>query len=92
MNNLLKSYVYNCLNTYGNTYILPETYKQLGKQQILEDLRQHGFDCTIKLRILEPEFPSTKPSPTKKKLLNLKLNPKDDDIIYVIAVKRKENK
>lgn len=51
---MLEPYIYRNLDRYGNCLISNSLYKRLGKTKILEDLKQHGFNCDIKVvKILE---------------------------------------
>lgn len=49
---ILKEYVYQALSLYGNTIISAKEYKKFTEKQILDNLRQHGFNCTIEKREL----------------------------------------
>lgn len=46
---MLEPYIYRNLDRYGNCLISNSLYKRLGKTKILEDLKQHGFNCEIKV-------------------------------------------
>ena len=45
----MKPYVYEMLDTYGNTVISKKLYKRLGEKRILDMLRDRGYDCTIEV-------------------------------------------
>ena len=46
---MLENYIYRNLDRYGNCLISNSLYKRLGKTKILEDLKQHGFNCDIRV-------------------------------------------
>lgn len=46
---MLDSYVYRNLLKYGNVIISINDAKRYGKKKILNDLLQHGFNCTIRI-------------------------------------------
>jgi len=45
----LKPYVFESLTCFGNTVISNQTFEHFGEDVLLEELRQHGFDCTIRI-------------------------------------------
>lgn len=45
----LKPYVFESLTYFGNTVISDQTFERYGEDALLEELRQHGFDCTIRI-------------------------------------------
>lgn len=45
---MLDSYVYRNLLKYGNTIISSEDLKKYGESKILDDLKEHGFNCNIR--------------------------------------------
>lgn len=46
---MLENYIYRNLDRYGNCLISNSLYKRLGKTKILKDLKQHGFNCDIRV-------------------------------------------
>lgn len=48
---ILKPYVFECLARYGNTVISEKTLKRWGESDILNELKRHGFQCTIRQTI-----------------------------------------
>lgn len=44
---ILNDYVYESLKIYGNTFITPKVYQAWGKDMILNDLKENGFNCSI---------------------------------------------
>ncbi|MDO4378958.1 MAG: hypothetical protein Q4C64_07520 [Erysipelotrichia bacterium] len=81
---LLNDYVYQCLQDYHNTFIMPKTYKELGAENILNDLKDNGFDCIIEERDCNHEYGHLPPSKKQQKKLR---KAKHKDIIYVIVEK-----
>lgn len=49
MKNLLDDYVYRNLRVYGNAYINETTFEKHGESKILADLKEHGFDCELRI-------------------------------------------
>jgi len=46
---MLDSYVYRNLLKYGNCIIGYNDLKRHGKSKILNDLKEHNFNCTIRI-------------------------------------------
>lgn len=46
---MLDSYVYRNLGKYGNCIIGYNDLKRHGKSKILNDLKEHNFNCTIRI-------------------------------------------
>ena len=46
---MLDEYVYKTLKKYGNCIIGMQDLKRYGKNKILMDLLEHGFNCTIRV-------------------------------------------
>lgn len=46
---MLDKYVYKTLKKYGNCVININDLKRYGKKKILKDLKEHGFNCEIKI-------------------------------------------
>lgn len=44
----MEEYIYRNLDKYGNCYIDFKTYKKVGKKNMLNDLKKHGFECIIR--------------------------------------------
>lgn len=82
----MKEYIYKSLADFGNTIITDKTYKELGENNILSDLLEHGFDCIIEKRncadnqfgLCEALQPKAQKAYRNKK-----------DVIYVITDKRR---
>lgn len=77
---LLNDYVYRSLSDFGNTFVMQKTYKAIGEEAILEDLKENGFNCKIEKRYLAPEVKEIK---TSKQLSKRK----SKDVIYLITRK-----
>ena len=60
----MENYIYKYLKIYGNTYLDNKTYRKMGKKRILDDLKEHGFECEIKIF----KCPITDPT---KKVINI---------------------
>lgn len=52
---MLDKYVYRNLERYGNCVIGLQDLKKYGKKKILNDLLQHGFNCSIRVLGKEKE-------------------------------------
>ena len=48
---MLENYIYRNLDRYGNCLISNNLIRKYGKNKILKDVKQHGFDC--ELRVIE---------------------------------------
>lgn len=46
---MLDEYVYKTLKRYGNCVININDLKRYGKKKILKDLKEHGFNCNIRV-------------------------------------------
>lgn len=46
---MLENYIYRNLDRYGNCLISNNLIRKYGKNKILKDLKQHGFDCDIRV-------------------------------------------
>ena len=46
---MLENYVYRNLEKYGNCLISNHLIRKYGKNKILKDLQQHGFNCDIRV-------------------------------------------
>lgn len=44
----MEDYIYKNIEKYGNCYINCKTYKKIGKRNLLNDLKEHGYVCTIR--------------------------------------------
>jgi len=43
----MEDYIYKHLKRFGNTIITENLYNSLGEKKILDDLKEHGFNCEI---------------------------------------------
>ena len=46
---MFESYVYRNLKKYGNCIISKSDYKRYGKNKILKELKENGFNCNIRI-------------------------------------------
>ena len=69
---MLESYIYRNLDRFGNCLISNSLYKRLGKEKILNDLKEHGFNCTLEKR---------------KSIAQGKLKTYEDDVIIVEIIR-----
>ena len=46
---MLENYIYRNLDRYGNCLISNNLIRKYGKNKILKDLQQHGFNCDIRV-------------------------------------------
>lgn len=57
---MLKDYVFDCLDRFGNTVISKKTYDTYGEKAILDELLQHGFNCKIRIAVHKDVTPIEK--------------------------------